>query len=133
MSSTRLEILRYGATMVLGLLVDIATAFLAATVFGISLTVASALGVAAGAVFNFIVLKLWAFGDARPGRAAPLRYLAAVAATMAVRSGTVWMLDLALPVATPPLVILCSAIAVSFFVNFLLSKYWVFHHNMTGS
>ncbi|WP_052265373.1 GtrA family protein [Ruegeria sp. ANG-R] len=127
MSQPRREFLRYGITIALGLAVDL-TAARTAVAFGLQLELAAIIGVAAGAVFNYILLELWAFAGPKnvTAVARPLRYLGALGITMAVRAGTVWILEEALRFQSRPLLILIAAAAVSFVVNFLLSKNWVF-------
>ena len=130
MSRNRHEFLRYGATVVLGLVVDLAAAR-SALAIGTPLELAAVIGVACGAVFNFIVLDLWAFAGQKSKGAGSRRlsYLGVIGITMAVRAVIVWILAALLPIQTAPMVILTLAVGVSFTVNFLLSKHWVFQRN----
>jgi dolichol-phosphate mannosyltransferase len=127
MTQTRRELLRYGATVTLGLVVDLAVAR-GAVAFGAPLEAAAALGVACGAAFNYALFELWAFRGPKRGVAImrTARYLGALGVSMAVRAAAVWALDGVLPDATPPLLILGGGVAVSFTINFLLAKFWVF-------
>lgn len=127
MSQGRGEPWRYGVTVVLGLVVDLASAR-GAVACGAPVEWAAVLGVACGAAFNYVLLERWVFQGARQDAATtrPLRYLTVVMATMALRAGAVWMLQAVLPAATPVLAVLAGGAAMSFVAQFLLSKYWVF-------
>ncbi len=130
MSRRRHDFLRYGATVALGLVVDL-TAARSALAFGVPLELSAIIGVACGALFNFIVLDLWAFAGqkAKGAGSRQLRYLGALVITMAVRAAAVWSLAAILPAQTAPMIILCLAVGVSFTINFLLSKHWVFQRS----
>lgn len=130
MTQTRREVLRYGATVALGLVLDLAVA-LGAVAFGAPLKLSAVLGVACGAAFNYVLLEVWAFSGPKSGVAAarPLRYFGALGVTMAVRAGAVWAFQAALPPGTGAMPILGAAVAVSFAANFLILKYWVFRRS----
>ena len=130
MTQNRSELLRYGAVILLGLAVDLSAAR-ALFALGLPLEASAAAGVACGAALNYLLLEYWAFRGPKAGHAAarPLRYLGALGATMAVRAGAVWALEAAAPPWVPPLAILGGGVGVSFFANFLLSKYWVFRRD----
>ena len=127
MTARQPEFLRYGVTIVLGLAVDLGVAS-AMVAMGAQVELAAVIGVLCGAVFNYFILEHWAFQGEKAGSALarPLRFAGALLVTMAVRGATVWGLDAALPVGTPPIVILGGGVAVSFILNFILSRYWVF-------
>lgn len=133
MSRSRRDLLRYAATVALGLAVDLALAR-AALALGVPIALAAVLGVAGGAAFNYAMLAGWVFPGAGADGAIPrpLRYLGALAATMAVRALGVSVLSAVLPGPTPPLVILGAAVGISFALNFLLSKHWVFRRGETA-
>ncbi|RLK07367.1 GtrA family protein [Ruegeria conchae] len=130
MSRKRHEFLRYGATVALGLIVDLAAAR-SVLAIGVPIELAAVIGVAFGAIFNFVVLDLWAFAGQKAigSGSRRLRYLGALGVTMAVRAAAVWVLAALLPAQTAPMVILCLAVGVSFTANFLLSKHWVFQRD----
>ena len=127
MPQPRLEFLRYVITISFGLGADLTIARIAFA-FGAHLEVAASIGFAVGALFNYVVLNIWAFAGPKIDLSSTRipRYLVALVASMAVRASAVWILYLAAPESTPPMVILCTAVIASFVVNFTLSKYWVF-------
>lgn len=130
MSHNRREFVRYGVTVALGLVVDLAAAR-GAVSLGAPLELAAALGVACGAAFNYVLLELWAFSGPKTvaATARPLHYLGALGVTMGVRAAAVWVLEAALPADTRAMLILGAAVVVSFAANFLLSKHWVFRRS----
>ncbi len=133
-SQPRREFLRYSAAVGFGLIADLAAAR-TALALGVQIELAAVIGVAIGAAFSYVLLEFWAFPGSKTGTAVarPVRYLGVLCITMAVRAGTVWIVGSATPDQTPPMIILGAAVAVSFSVNFLLSKNWVFaaatHHS----
>ena len=132
MTPKQREILRYGVTVALGLIVDLGTATVAVRL-GAPLELAAVTGVACGAVFNYVLFEVWTFRGPKIVSAAarPIRYLGALGVTMAVRASAVWVLESLLAASMPPLLILSGAVAVSFAANFVLSKWWVFRNSRT--
>lgn len=122
-----MEALRFFAVAVAGLVLDLAVAWSAARFLGLPLWLAAALGFMVAAGLNYVLHELWTFrGGARRlsgGRA--LRYGLALAATLAARVLTVALLA-ALVGEAWPLPVLIAGAGVSFVVNYLISKHFVF-------
>lgn len=122
-----MEVARFFAVAVAGLIVDLAVAWSAARLLGLPLWLAAGLGFVSAAAMNYVLHELWTFraGMQRLSSARATRYGRALAATLAVRVGTVallsWIFEnsYALPV-------LVAGAGVSFGVNYGLSKYFVF-------
>lgn len=126
------EILRFGLVSVAGLGIDLALAWGLAALAGVPLTLAAAAGFCAAAVLNYLLHEYWTFRDGAPqpsfGRA--LRYLGALALTLAVRLAAVAVLarlaGAAAAAPGPQLAILLAATGLSFVANYLASKVLVF-------
>lgn len=127
MRSEIAESLRYGVTIVAGLSVDLAVANGTASLPGVALPVASVIGLGAGAAVNYLLLNLWAFRGAKRYSVISrvMRYLMTLAVTAAVRAGAVLVLGVLIPQAAP-LFILMAATALSFLVNYAVSRRFVF-------
>ncbi|MDP1641135.1 MAG: GtrA family protein [Phenylobacterium sp.] len=123
------QLLRFGVVAVAGLVVDLGVAMALSTGAGWPLTLAAACGFAAGAGLNYVLNLRWTFrvqGSAGvPGRIAA--YALTLGATLLTRLLVVKALE---PMAggslVGPLGVLVAATGVSFFVNFFLSKRFVF-------
>ena len=121
------EALRFFAVSVAGLVLDLAVAWSAARLFGLPLWLAAATGFAVAAAMNYALHELWTFraGARQLSAGRALRYGAALAATLAARVAAVallaalWGDNRALPV-------LVAGAGVSFCVNYLISKFFVF-------
>ena len=122
------ELARFLAVAVAGLAVDLGVAAALAGLAGVGLVWAAAAGFAAGAGLNYVLHELWTFRDgARQLSAARLlRYGGALAATLAARLAVVAGLDAVLADPRWDLPILAAAAGVSFGVNYLASKLFVF-------
>jgi putative flippase GtrA len=122
-----MEAARFLAVAVAGLILDLAVAWSAARYLGLPLWLAAALGFAVAAAMNYALHELWTFrtGARRLSAGRALRYGAALAATLAARVLTVAVLA-ALVGETWPLPVLIAGAGVSFVVNYLVSKHFVF-------
>ncbi len=122
-----MEAARFLAVAVIGLIIDLAVAWSAARFLGMPLWLAAALGFIVAAALNYVLHELWTFRDGAKklsaGRGA--RYAVALAATLGVRVATVAILT-AIFGSLHALPVLVAGAGVSFCVNYLLSKYFVF-------
>ena len=121
------ELLRFFAVTALGVVIDLAIAFGLHTGLGVPLWLAAAVGFTLAASANYVIHQTWSFQSGPrnlSARRAGLYALVALA-TLAVRVAIVAMLDRALAGAYP-LAILIAGAGGSFFVNFALSKFFVF-------
>ena len=119
------ELVRFFAVTVMGVILDLAIAFVLHQWAGVPLWLAAAIGFTLAASANYIIHQTWSFrsGPLSVRRAGLYALVALV--TLAVRVGIVALLDRALP-ATWPLAILIAGAGGSFCVNFGLSKWLVF-------
>jgi len=122
-----MEAARFLAVAVAGLALDIAVAWCAARLLGLPLWLAAAAGFAVAAAANYAAHELWTFreGARRLSGGRALRYGAALAATLGTRVATVAALA-ALVGDGHALPVLMVGAGVSFFVNYALSKHFVF-------
>lgn len=121
------ELLRFFIVTVLGVVIDLAIAFVLHTWAGVPLWLAAAIGFTLAASANYVIHQTWSFQTgprSLSARRAGL-YAAVALATLAVRVAIVALLDRALTEALP-LPILIAGAGGSFFVNFALSKFVVF-------
>ena len=122
-----MEATRFLAVAVGGLIVDLAVAWSAAHVLNMPLWLATVVGFAVAAALNYALHELWTFreGPRRLSTARALRYAVALVATLSARVATVATLAAYLSSA-PALAVLIAGAGVSFCVNYLISKYFVF-------
>ncbi len=122
------EFLRFTAVAVAGLIVDISLAWVLSAVLGLDLVLAAAAGFFAGAALNYLLHEFWTFrhGEHQLSLRRILRYGGALGATLATRLAVVYGLSQVLNAAQNQLVILLLATVLSFVVNYLLSKLFVF-------
>lgn len=122
-----MEMARFLAVVVIGLVVDVTVAWCVSYFLGIPLWFAAAAGFVVAAALNYLLHEVWTFriGMHRPTAGRMARYGIALCATLATRVATVAVLaqifgnDYALPV-------LIAGASVSFCVNYLMSKFFVF-------
>ncbi len=121
------EIYKFSLTIGLGLILDLSIALLVLQFTG-SFQYAAILGFLTGAVFNYFVLGRWVFKRSKDAAilAGILRYAATVIIVLAVRVFGVTVLSEILPDNTWPILILGGGVLLSFVVNYLANKYWVF-------
>jgi len=122
-----MEAARFLAVAVAGLALDIAVALCGARLLGLPLWLAAAVGFAVAAAVNYAAHELWTFreGARRLSGGRALRYGAALAATLGARMATVAALA-ALVGEGYALPVLLAGAGVSFFVNYAVSKHFVF-------
>lgn len=122
------EFLRFATVAVSGLAVDISLAWGLSAVVGVNLVLAAAAGFVAGAAFNYLLHEFWTFQrtERRLSVARMVRYSAALGATLATRLAVVYALSQILNAKQSELAILLLATIVSFAINYLASKYFVF-------
>ena len=124
-----LELARFCAVTVLGLIVDLAIAWTLAVVFHLPLPAAAAVGFGCGALLNYLLHGMWTFGigwGAFSARRIAF-YVIVLAVVLTVRIASVAVLTWV--IGDPSgyeLAILVAAAGVSLLVNYLLSKYVVF-------
>lgn len=121
------EIARFFAVTVLGVVLDIAIAYGLHTLLGTPLALAATIGFVIAASFNYVMHQTWSFqeGSRRLSMARALRYAAVAGATLLARIGVVAALASAFGDGFALLILIAGA-GVSFFVNFTLSKLFVF-------
>lgn len=122
------EFLRFASVAVAGLAVDISLAWGLSAVAGFSLILGSATGFVAGATFNYLMHEFWTFprSERKLSCTRMLRYVAVLVATLTTRLAAVYALSQILQAMQSELVILLLATILSFSVNYLASKYFVF-------
>lgn len=118
------EIVRFGLVTLVGLGVDLATAWVAVHCLGLPLAPAMGLGFLAGAGLNYALHLAWTFaGNARAASASGVTvYFLATSLVLGVRVGMAALLDglfggTGLAIMTVP-----GAVGGSFLVNFLLTR-----------
>lgn len=121
------ELLRFLAVTVLGVVLDLAIAFALHTGLGTPLWIAAAIGFTVAASANYVIHQTWSFqtGPRRLSARRAAKYSGVAIATLGVRIAIVAALDHALG-GDPALLILICGAGGSFFVNFTLSKFFVF-------
>lgn len=121
------EFARFFAVTVLGVVIDIAIAYGLHEVFGTPLAVAATIGFVLAATFNYVMHQTWSFqtGSRRLSMARALKYAAVAGTTLAARVAVVAILADRFGDEYALLILICGA-GVSFFVNFGLSKLFVF-------
>lgn len=123
------ELVRFGTVTVLGLAVDLAIAWTLAVFFYVPLPVAAAMGFACGALLNYLLHGMWTFGVGQGTFSARrvTSYVIVLALVLSVRIASVAVLTWLIEDSKGyELAILVAATGISFFVNYLLSKYVVF-------
>lgn len=128
------EFLRFFTVTVVGVILDIAIAYTLAEAFAVPLWIAASIGFVIAASVNYIAHQLWSFqeGSRRLSRDRALKYAAVALATLCARVAVVGALELALNGRWPLAILVCGA-GVSFFVNFGLSKLFVFAEKSPGA
>ncbi|MDP4604967.1 MAG: GtrA family protein [Erythrobacter sp.] len=121
------ELARFFAVTVLGVVIDIAIAYALATQFGVPLWLAATIGFVTAAGCNYIAHQLWSFraGPRALSAVRAAKYAGAALMTLAVRVAIVALLDRVLADDLSLAILICGA-GGSFFMNFALSKFFVF-------
>ena len=120
-------IVRFGIVALLGLAIDLGTAWLLAS-GGLPLPGAAAAGFVVAAIVNYVIHERWTFQtEARLSAARGGIYLAVLIVTLGIRVVVVAILEAAVfPAPQQRALPLLLAVAVSFLVNYSLSKRFVF-------
>ncbi|MEM7688944.1 MAG: GtrA family protein [Pseudomonadota bacterium] len=128
------ELIRFFAVTVLGVMIDIAIAWALHTYAGVPLWLAATCGFVLAASGNYVLHQIWSFqdGSRQLSAARGAKYGAVALVTLAARIATVAGLERVWEVGWP-LAILIGGAGVSFFVNFSLSKLFVFAERPTLS
>jgi putative flippase GtrA len=121
------EVVRFFFVSVFGVLIDLSIAYSLVAMFGILTWVAAAVGFLTGAIVNYFCHELWTFTNREkmPSGSRAVKYIATSALTLAVRIGVAVGLEIILKYENM-LCILLFAAGVSFFFNFIVSKFFVF-------
>lgn len=121
------EIIRFFLVSVGGVVVDITIAYAIATMLGIPLWIATAVGFSVAACGNYILHEVWTFRceTSRLSRKRALYYFITSGITLLARLVVVVVLS-AWVSGDHTLMILVGGAAVSFFVNYIISKFLVF-------
>ena len=121
------ELTRFFFVSVSGVVVDIALAYAIATLLGTPLWIAAALGFLVATFGNYFLHEVWTFrGDtSHLSTKRGLYYVMTSSVTLSSRLVVVAGLS-AWSSSDHTLVILISGSVVSFFVNYIISKYFVF-------
>ncbi|SDX83847.1 GtrA family protein [Citreimonas salinaria] len=122
---------RFLAVAVVGVVLDIAVAYLLADQLGLALWLAAAIGFVTAASVNYVIHETWTFGS---GGSLSLQrggqYLTTCTVALGVRLAAVAGLS-ALDAGLPELVILICGAAASFAVNYNVSRYLIFSADST--
>lgn len=121
------EFARFFAVTVLGVVIDIAIAYALHEILGTPLSLAAAIGFVIAASLNYVMHQTWSFqtGSRRLSMIRALKYTGVAGTTLAARVGVVAVLARLFDDEYALLILICGA-GVSFFVNFGLSKVFVF-------
>lgn len=122
------ELVRFSVVTALGLVIDIILAWSLSEILLINIVLASAAGFVIGAGFNYILHQAWTFQRARDNLPPQLlmRYCLILGATLATRLGVVYGLGQNVPETQNTFIVLALAISMSFIVNYLGNKFFVF-------
>ena len=127
------EMLRFFTVTVLGVVVDIAIAYALHELAGVPLALAALIGFVCAASANYVLHQVWSFGGGMRSLsgARAAKYAVVAGLTLLLRVSVVAVLDAWLAGAFALLILICGA-GVSFFVNFALSKLFVFAQAPAG-
>lgn len=118
------EPLCYFVAVVIGLAADLTLAFVLRAFVGLPTVVCGAAGFCLGVAVNYLNFESWVFAPDQSARRrlswqGLVRLFAAAQGAFAVRIGAVWLFSL---LALPTIVVFGGAVALSFVVNFVLSR-----------
>ncbi len=121
------EVMRFFAVTVMGVVLDIAIAYGLYELAGVPLALAAVIGFICAGSANYVLHQVWSFGGGARSLSAAraARYGAVAGLTLLVRVSVVALLDAWLAGGFALFILICGA-GVSFFVNFTLSKLFVF-------
>lgn len=125
------ELARFVTVAVIGLIADIATAWLLWTLLGLKLIMSAGIGFLVGALVNYLLHELWTFKRAESQVSVHrlTRYGVALGATLAARLCAVYLLSRMFDAELYALHILILATGLSFIVNYAITKMFVFKSN----
>lgn len=121
------EMLRFLLVTVFGVLLDIAIAYALHELAGVPLALSAVVGFVCAASANYVLHQLWSFqrGVRKLSLVRAAKYAAVAAITLVARVAVVAALAAYFEGQFALLILICGA-GVSFFVNFTLSKLFVF-------
>lgn len=121
------EMLRFFIVTVLGVVLDIGIAYGLYELGGVPLAFAAVIGFVCAASANYVLHQLWSFQDGarQLSVARAAKYAGVAGVTLAARVAIVAFLASWTGGEYALLILICGA-GVSFFVNFTLSKFFVF-------
>jgi putative flippase GtrA len=121
------ELLRFFSVTVLGVVIDIAIAWALHTYAAVPLWLAATIGFVLAALGNYVMHQSWTFrsGPRRLSLARGVKYGAVALVTLLARIAAIAALE-RLWESGLAIMILIAGAGVSFFVNFALSKFFVF-------
>ena len=122
-----IELVRFFLVSVAGVLIDISIAYAVAMILETPLVIAAAVGFVIAAGSNYILHEVWTFQGRtqRLSRLRALKYLVVSLFTLLCRLAVVASLSIWID-RDHTLSILIGAAAVSFFVNYVISKFFLF-------
>lgn len=113
------ELLRYGAAVAAGLVIDLLVSYVLLTHFGLPMVASATGGFACGLLANYVSFEKWVFGRGRLSILAFLKVLVAAQAALMVRLAAVWLMS---SLKMPALMVLTLAAGISFTANFVLTR-----------
>lgn len=124
----RREFLIYFTVVATGTLLDIAVAWSLSEMLDWPAPIAAMIGVLAGALVVYLGHEYWTFAQDEPGvsKARFIKFCLTVAAVLGVRAALVWAMVATVGEQVPLLFIFTIAVFVTFVMNFIVSKIWVF-------
>jgi putative flippase GtrA len=122
-----MERLRFTLVAVCGVIFDVGLALVLSEWIGTPLWLAATLGFLMAATGNYVAHELWTFrsGPRKISTWRAASYVGASLITLAVRLAVIALFGRLFGLAYP-LIVLISAAGVSFGVNFILSKFFIF-------
>lgn len=126
------EFRRFFAVAILGLAIDFFVAWIALSLFAISLFLAAIIGFTVGATFNYVCHEYWTFGKNRTVGLSAKRlalFLGNCFFTLVIRLIILSGLQFAFSGMLPDMFFLVAAAVFSFITNFLISKFMIFQES----
>ena len=117
---------RFFVVSLLGVCIDVGLAWLLHSIVGVALPLAALIGFSGASTFNYLQHARWTFSGSHRSLQGFKAYLALQTVIAGLRVGLVAWFEMVPVLATHPLITLIAATAVTFFVNFALSRAWVF-------
>lgn len=122
------EFIRFFLTSTIGLLIDTTIAWLLFSKLAVSLPISSCIGFFVAALFNYVVHTAWTFRSSEHYLSilGALNYTIFLLIIMTIRASAVYLLQISLSKGTHALLILILATTISFIINFIVSKTFIF-------